>query len=671
MSSSKLCLLAVIGATTTLAACSKSSSKAANDSTLARATGTLELPPHVGPGVDYVQVDQQPAEKFSLDRAVLTVPTDVAQDTGKLKELLGKLKLNPLASELPVSPFKKLNSKEPVTRQLAPAPTTSLFVGLPPATIAETDELLKLEFPGRKIRFGSERGKRAFGYVLKHRREHATGLGRNLVPDFVVDPTGLFSTTKEGSNFPGMQHDDYWRITRLREAWPLALAAAAKLGAQAPAVTVTIVDQGFHANPVGMVWDDVLGAWPELDRPAYDGSSPWHGTDCGSIVGSAVNDETGAAGTSLLSIKSKLPAYTPIPRIRVVPAIVPAGPVSFIDVGDMIRTSIAHSADVVTVSHAMWCGFFCSLWGSEQDLVSALTAAEQARVTVVFAAGNDSKDLPDAPWWKYLVGCQRGGKALCVGAVDRQGLRMDFSNWGASVVTYAPGHEVAVSAFPSSKPPPEGDEEEEVIRHFSGTSASAPFVAGIVALAEATWGQRFASSELRPLLAAASYARAEGQSTYIVPVLDASLFLRQKLRLGRELEEPNDTIADVAGAPSFQAAADRVYSLDTPTDIDLFPLQFADCSSITVDLNYVADTEPPTISLDLRDSSNKVVATGSLQETGHLHLDASPLQPKPARYYLAVSNQSSGAGTVALPTAYDMTTTQSTTGPCGPTAGGP
>lgn len=664
----------------------------------------------VSPDVDYVQIDEQPVEKFSLDRAVLTVPTTIAQNPVKLAKLLRDLSLQSLAADAPTE--RRATRREPAHRSLhgvasrrarghaqqAPrdnsratgrsalmraedleselvgsAPhvatdsTTSIFVGLPRVNPSVADDVIRRELPGHRVSFGSENGKSAFAYILKYRREHAEDPGNALTLDFVVDAASLLTTTKEGRNFPGMHEDDYWRVTKLREAWTLALAATPRDGA-AP-VTIAVIDQGFVSEPVGMSWDYVLGNWHDLDKPAYVGSTPWHGTDCASIAGAAVNDGKGAAGTSLLSPTSQLPSYAALPRIRTVPAILPAGPVSFKDVSDMIRLGLAEGVDVISVSHALWCGFFCSRWGSEKDLVSALEKAEQARVAVVFAAGNDSKQLPDSSWWNHLVGCDRGGKALCVGAVDRQALRMDFSNWGPTVATYAPGDAVAVSALPSSDETPAGNEEE--IRHFSGTSASAPFVAGIIALAQAVWGQRIERHELRQLLANASRIQTTGTSTYAVPVLDASLFLRQKLTLRQDRQEPNDTLSDVAHLPSFQPLADSIYSLHSGTDVDVFPLQLDHCSTIAVDVTYVADVPLAAVSLDLRDETGKAVAQGKLQGPGHIHLDASPVQPKPRRYYLAVSNNGVPGAETPEATAYDLSITSSRAQRCGQTSAAP
>jgi subtilisin family serine protease len=314
---------------------------------------------------------------------------------------------------------------------------------------------------------------------------------------------------------------------------------------------------------------------------------------------------------------------------------------------------VSSNVDVITASYTYWCGFWCSWFGEDDDLLKAIDHAVQRGVAVILAAGNDSRELPNTPLWEYVVGCQRNGKALCVGAVGTDGLMTGFSNSGASVVTYAPGFDVRVSHLPSNAVPPDPNEEEKYCS-FDGTSASTPFVAGIIALAESAWGQRLGNPELRGVLAQASRVPKGGD----VPILDAAAFLRQKL-VFREVDEPNNTLTDVEGSEPKLPDPAAIYTLDSDYDTDLFPLKLTPCTSLVVDMNYIADWEdgsgPSALSLTLLDATGNPFARGERLGAGTFKLSATLKANQ--KYYLRVSNQAAADIPKALPTAYDLNTT--------------
>lgn len=100
-------------------------------------------------------------------------------------------------------------------------------------------------------------------------------------------------------------------------------------------------------------------------------------------------------------------------------------------------------------------------------------------LVLVAAAGNDSS--PEDFWpasFDWAVG---------VGALDRDGRRSSFSNYGPSVDVYALGRNL-VNAFPSGtyighEPPIQGDERRftKMLARWSGTSFSAPVITGLIA----------------------------------------------------------------------------------------------------------------------------------------------------------------------------------------------
>jgi subtilisin family serine protease len=140
------------------------------------------------------------------------------------------------------------------------------------------------------------------------------------------------------------------------------------------------------------------------------------------------------------------------------------------DLAVAIRYAVAHGAKVVNVS----AGAAVPLAGHDDRLDSAVAAAANAGVLVVFAAGNANLPIADS----------YGGNALIVAATGRDGAIASYSQHGTGVDLAAPGGD------------PSGDtctESECVVSTWSqngkhlyaalaGTSMAAPHVAGIAAL---------------------------------------------------------------------------------------------------------------------------------------------------------------------------------------------
>lgn len=107
----------------------------------------------------------------------------------------------------------------------------------------------------------------------------------------------------------------------------------------------------------------------------------------------------------------------------------------------------------------------------ERDIELALSRAYEMNVPVVVASGNNNKSNPVYPCSHRTV--------ICVGAIDNQGLKGSFSNYGLKVDMYAPGEGI-VSTYPTvmeSRSLRIGGYERK-----NGSSQAAPFVAGALAL---------------------------------------------------------------------------------------------------------------------------------------------------------------------------------------------
>jgi len=221
-----------------------------------------------------------------------------------------------------------------------------------------------------------------------------------------------------------------------------ALAAASPAGASAGApVLVAVVDTGVAA-----------------DHPALAGRvvSGWN-----FVAGDTDTSDDNGHGTAVAGIVTAAEASSGIPnacaqcRILAVKALAANGTADWDTVSAAVKWAADHGANVINLSLGS-----AHVPGSIADAVSY---ALSKGVIVVAAAGNEGQD--EAYYPADFPG------VVSVAGIDGSGYRYPWSNFGSRVTVAAPGCTVAAWLAGQSLP------------NFCGTSAAAPYVAGLAALA--------------------------------------------------------------------------------------------------------------------------------------------------------------------------------------------
>lgn len=191
--------------------------------------------------------------------------------------------------------------------------------------------------------------------------------------------------------------------------------------------------------------DDIYGYdFANKDGDPADGHG--HGTHCAGVIGASHNS-IGVAGV-MANVK-----------IVAIKFLSDKGSGETIDAISSIDYAIKRGVNVMSNS-----------WGGgdkEQSLLDAITAAEQAGITFVAAAGNESNNNDSTPSYpaNYDV-----SNVISVGSYTSAGARSSFSNYGVKTVhVTAPGSTI-LSTYKGS------------YANLSGTSMATPHVSGVVGL---------------------------------------------------------------------------------------------------------------------------------------------------------------------------------------------
>ena len=417
--------------------------------------------------------------------------------------------------------------------------------------------------------------------------------GLKVAPNFVAASTGMLRSTKEMVVGQGWADGFGWapfngalagvkNHSTVVGAWQYLEAR----GYSPRSVKVAILDSGFWLDSNGSPFD--LGDGTDL--PAHPdqfnvhtmsvnagganygsctGNSPcpWHGNGSAGVATGLMNNLKGAVGTGgqvasplLLDLDN-----------------------SDGEVIDALQIARLAGARVVNMSFGGSCNALCRTWRDDiTSYGSTIADTLNAGVVLVAAAGNDAANLDLTPYYPCAE-----PRVICVGALGTRVTNkpdvfdtnaIDYSNYGAAIAIWAPT-DVPVM--------PNGTTQTTLALH-NGTSASSPFVAGVVAMMIAV-NPGLEATTVRAMLQQTAFTGSTDPK--VKQVLDAR---RALMVAGDNLPpdafEPNQT------AQTATALAPGNYhdlSIHKPGDVDVYRLTLPDYAKVTLYLDTLTQGFAP------------------------------------------------------------------------------
>ncbi len=298
----------------------------------------------------------------------------------------------------------------------------------------------------------------------------ASGEAEYIEPNYVVHAFGIPNDPRVGEQW-GMNNTGASGGTAdvdidAPEAWNVTTGS--------PDVVVGVVDTGVdytHPDLAANIWknpgevpgngidddgdgvvDDAYGfnAIAQSGDPMDDNN---HGTHVAGVIGAASNNAAGVAGVNW--------------RVKIMP-------LKFLDAGGSGTVDAAISAiqyAVTMKNRGVNVRVLSNSWGGSgysQALQDAITAAENAGILFVAAAGNNGTDNDSTPQYPASYD---NPNVVSVAAIDRNGNLASFSNFGQSTVHLAaPGKDILSTVRGGG------------YASYSGTSMATPHVSGVAAL---------------------------------------------------------------------------------------------------------------------------------------------------------------------------------------------
>lgn len=299
-----------------------------------------------------------------------------------------------------------------------------------------------------------------------------------------VEPNWTYTTQRSNPNDPGLSALWGMQGPTTSPASPYGSGALAVWNAGAlcsSRIHVGVIDEGVmttHPDLRANIWinpgegsradrrdndrngfiDDIHGYdFAGNKGSVYDGPSDDHGTHVAGTIAASANNRAGVFGVCPTAklITAKFLGAEGGTTVDAVKAI-----------NYLTQLKLTKKINLVATNNS-WGG-----GGYSQALYDAIQAAGNANILFIAAAGNDGLDIDATPSYPASYNLPN---VISVGAIDQNGRRASFSNYGVNNVHIAaPGVDI-VSTVPTSS-------GAAGYGYMSGTSMAAPHVAGAAAL---------------------------------------------------------------------------------------------------------------------------------------------------------------------------------------------
>ncbi|MGD0272643.1 MAG: S8 family serine peptidase [Gaiellaceae bacterium] len=370
------------------------------------------------------------------------------------------------------------------TLQVASAtPTTRVLVHFDQNTSAATQKALIERVGGRKTSTIPRLGTAVVSVPLEKKEAVLSALERLPGVEY-AETDGLVHADAVVVNDPYLNSSS-WPLANphFPDAWSLTTGSSN--------ITVAVIDTGVQLDHPDL--GTLVPGHDFVNNDEDPSDDEGHGTAVAGIIAAQGNNGQGVAGTCW--------------QCRIMPVkvldVAGLGQDSWIASG--IIWAVDHGADVINLS----------LGGpdSSQTLADSVSYAQDRGVVVVASAGNDSSSVPEYPAAYPGV--------ISVGGVDASDNHYDFSDYGSWVQVDAPGCTNTTHLGSVFRP------ESLYYVHFDfcGTSAAAPFVAGLAGLAR-SYNPAASALSVANAIEQSAHPLASGQGNSLHGLIDASAALQ-------------------------------------------------------------------------------------------------------------------------------------------------